>query len=143
MTTENATPLVRLPVLGGYTKEFYDWCQQRELRFQCCQECGTWRHPPRPMCTGCHSLEWAWAPTKGTGRVYCWTTVYQALDPAFAEHVPYAAVVVELDEGPRLTTWVTGVVPDELQVGMPVEVWFDTVSDDVTLPKFKPQLPSP
>ena len=141
MTTENATPLVRLPVLGGYTKEFYDWCQQRELRFQCCQECGTWRHPPRPMCTSCHSLEWAWAPTKGTGTVYCWTTVYQALDPAFAEDVPYAAVVVELDEGPRLTTWVTGVVPDELQVGMPVEVWFDTVSDDVTLPKFKPQLP--
>jgi len=94
------------------------------------------------MCTGCHSLEWAWAPTKGIGTVYCWTTVYQALDPAFAEDVPYAAVVVELDEGPRLTTWVTGVVPDELQVGMPVEVWFDTVSDDVTLPKFRPQLPS-
>lgn len=141
MTTEKATPLVRLPVLGGYTKEFYDWCQQRELRFQCCQQCGTWRHPPRPMCTSCHSLEWEWAPTKGTGTVYCWTTVYQALDPAFAEDVPYAAVVVELDEGPRLTTWVTGIVPDELQVGMPVEVWFDTVSDDVTLPKFRPQLP--
>ena len=48
---------------------------------------------------------------------------------------------LELDEGPRLTTWVTGVAPDKLQVGMPVEVWFDTVSDDVTLPKFKPQLP--
>ena len=97
--------------------------------------------PPQPMCTSCHSLEWEWAPTKGTGTVYCWTTVYQALDPAFAEDVPYAAVVVELDEGPRLTTGVTGVAPDELHVGMPVEVWFDTVSDDVTLPKFRPQLP--
>jgi hypothetical protein len=65
--------------------------------------------------------------------------VYQALDPAFAEAVPYAAVVVELDEGPRLTTWVTGIAPDELYIGMPVEVWFDDVTDDVTLPKFKPE----
>jgi len=69
--------------------------------------------------------------------VYCWTTVHQALDPAFAEDVPYAAVVVELAEGPRLATWVTGIAPDELRVGLPVEVWFDHISDEVTLPKFK------
>jgi uncharacterized OB-fold protein len=66
--------------------------------------------------------------------------VHQALDPAFANDVPYAAVVVELDEGPRLTTWVTGISPDELRIGMPVELWFDTVTDEVTLPKFKPQV---
>jgi len=65
--------------------------------------------------------------------------VYQALDPAFANEVPYAAVVVELDEGPRLATWVTGIGPDELRVGLPVEVWFDDVSDEVTLPKFTPE----
>jgi uncharacterized OB-fold protein len=91
------------------------------------------------MCTSCHSLQWEWAPTKGKGKVYCWTTVHQALDPAFAEAVPYAAVVVELEEGPRLTTWVTGISPDELRIGMPVELWFDKVSADVTLPKFKLQ----
>jgi hypothetical protein len=65
--------------------------------------------------------------------------VYQALDPAFADAVPYAAVVVELEEGPRLATWVTGIASDELCVGMPVEVWFDDISDDVALPKFKPE----
>lgn len=139
MKTESSTPIVRLPVLRGYTKEFYDWCHQRELRFQRCQSCGTWRHPPRPMCGSCHSLQWEWAPTGGKGKVHCWTVVYQALDPAFAQDVPYAAVVVELDEGPRLATWVTGIAPDELRVGMPVEVWFDDISDEVTLPKFKPQ----
>jgi uncharacterized OB-fold protein len=90
------------------------------------------------MCNSCHSLQWEWAPTKGTGKVYCWTTVHQALDPAFTEAVPYAAVVVELDEGPRLTTWVTGISPDDLRIGMPVELWFDRVTDEVTLPKFKP-----
>jgi uncharacterized OB-fold protein len=140
MPTENATQTVRLPVLHGYTKEFYEWCRKHELRFQRCQQCGAWRHPPRPMCASCHSLQWEWAPTKGQGAVYCWTTVHQALDPAFAEAVPYAAVVVELDEGPRLATWVTAISPDELRLGLPVEVWFDSVSADVTLPKFKPRV---
>jgi uncharacterized OB-fold protein len=129
----------RLPVLAGYSQEFYEWCHKRELRFQRCESCGAWRHPPRPMCASCHSLQWEWAPTKGSGKVYCWTTVYQPLDPAFADDVPYAAVVVELDEGPRLTTWVTGISPDELRVGMPVELWFDDITNEVTLPKFKPK----
>jgi uncharacterized OB-fold protein len=142
MNTENKAPTVRLPILRGYTKEFFEWCHKQELRFQRCQKCGTWRHPPRPMCTSCHSLRWEWAPSKGKGKVYCWTTVHQALDPAFAEAVPYAAVVVELDEGPRLTTWVTGISSDDLRVGMPVELWFDNVSNEVTLPKFKPQAAS-
>jgi uncharacterized OB-fold protein len=47
-------------------------------------------------------------------------------------------VVVELDEGPRLATWVTAIAPEDLQIGMAVELWFDDVSDEVTLPKFKP-----
>ncbi|MGE0822928.1 MAG: Zn-ribbon domain-containing OB-fold protein [Candidatus Binatia bacterium] len=137
MKTETQAAPARLPILHGYTKEFYDWCQKGELRFQRCQRCSTWRHPPRPMCGSCHSLDWEWAPTKGKGKVYSWTTVHQALDPAFATAVPYAAVIVELDEGPRLATWVTDISPDELRIGMPVEVWFDQVSDEVTLPKFK------
>jgi len=137
MNTGKKAQTVRVPILHGYTKEFYDWCRQRKLCFQRCQRCGAWRHPPRPMCHNCHSLQWEWAPTKGKGQVYCWTTVHQALDPAFAEAVPYAAVVVELDEGPRLTTWVTDIAPDDLEIGMPVELWFDDVNDEVTLPKFR------
>jgi uncharacterized OB-fold protein len=128
----------RQPVLQGYTREFYEWCHNRQLRFQRCASCGAWRHPPRPMCSRCHSLQWEWAPVKGGGTVYCWTTVYQPLDPAFADDVPYAAVIVELEEGPRLATWVTGIPPEQLRVGMPVELWFDDLTIDVTLPKFKP-----
>jgi uncharacterized OB-fold protein len=90
------------------------------------------------MCAGCHSMEWEWAPTAGRGKVYCWTTVHQALDPAFSADVPYSAVIVELDEGPRLATWVTGTSPAELAVGMPVEVWFDDIAESVALPKFRP-----
>lgn len=141
MKTESSTAVStarRLPLLRGYTADFYEWCHKRELRFQRCRDCATWRHPPRPMCGACHSMDWEWAQTAGRGKVYCWTTVHQALDPAFAEAVPYAAVIVELDEGPRLATWVTDLPPAELWVGMPVEVWFDEIGDAVALPKFRP-----
>ncbi|HLW72129.1 MAG TPA: OB-fold domain-containing protein [Candidatus Binataceae bacterium] len=139
MKTENPAPADKRSVLlRGNAKEFYEWCRKRELRFQRCQDCGVWRHPPRPMCGSCHSMRREWAPTLGKGKVYCWTVVHQALDPAFANEVPYAAAIVELDEGPRLATWITGLPPDRLTVGMPVEVWFDDLDDQVALPKFRP-----
>jgi uncharacterized OB-fold protein len=131
--------LRRGPALHGHTREFYGWCRQHELRFQRCLACGTWRHPPRPMCAKCHSMKSEWARTSGFGKVYCWTVVYQALDPAFAEAVPYAGVIVELDEGPRLATWVTNIPPDQLRIGMPVEVWFDDIDEQIALPKFRPR----
>ena len=84
-------------------------------------------------------MEWELAPSAGRGNVYCWTTVHQALDPAFAGDVPYMAVIVELDEGPRLATWVTGIPPERLSAGLPVEVWFDDITEQVALPKFRPQ----
>jgi uncharacterized OB-fold protein len=139
MKTENsAQASKRLPLLRGYTKEFYDWCRKRELRFQRCQNCGAWRHPPRPMCGNCHSMRWEWAPTKGSGKIYCWTVIYQPLDPAFVDAVPYAVAIVELEEGPRLATWITGLPHDQLKIGMPVEVWFDDLDDQAALPKFRP-----
>jgi uncharacterized OB-fold protein len=139
MTTETAAPLpTRLPLMEGYTKEFYEWCKKRELRFQRCSKCGTWRHVPRPMCGTCHSMDWAWTKTAGTGTIYCWTIVHKALHPAFANDVPYAPAIVGLDEGPRIPSWVTGISPDKFKVGMKVSVWFDDVTDSVTLPKFKP-----
>ena len=135
---ENTTTARRAPSPRGYAKDFYAFCRRHELRFQRCQDCGAWRHPPRPMCGACHSLRWEWSPTRGRGTIYSWTTVFQALDPAFANDVPYCVAIVGLDEGPRLATWITGVAHTELRVGMPVEVWFDDISDEVALPKFKP-----
>jgi uncharacterized OB-fold protein len=136
MTT--ASPSRHLPLLEGYTAEFYDWCKRNELRFQRCARCGTWRHPPRPLCNHCHSFEAEWAAVSGDGTLYCWTIAAASMDPAFASAVPYVAAVVALDEGPRIATWVTDVVPNALRVGMRLQVWFDAREPGVTLPKFKP-----
>ena len=63
--------------------------------------------------------------------------MHQVYDPAFAQDVPYNIAVVELDEGVRLTTNVVGCPNDELWIGMPLEVTFERVSDEVAIPKFR------
>lgn len=134
MTPEYAKPL---PAMDGLAKEFYGWCKQRELRFQRCTECGAWRHVPREMCPECGSSQWAWAKSTGRGTVFTWTVVVRALMPAFQADTPYAPVVVEMDEGVRLLSSVVDCPPDQLQIGMPVEVTFEDVTPEVTLPKFR------
>jgi uncharacterized OB-fold protein len=127
-----------LPVLEGHAGEFYGFCKQGELRFQRCDDCRAWRHVPREMCAQCGSWNWSWARSSGRGEIFTWTVVGRALHPAYVDAVPYAATVVELEEGVRLLTEIVGIELDGLEIGMPVEVSFEAVTDEVTLPKFRP-----
>jgi len=126
-----------LPELEGLTKEFYDFCRQGALHFQRCTDCNAWRHVPREMCPECGSWDWAWAPSTGRGKIFSWTVVARALHAAFQDDAPYAPVIVEMDEGVRLLSQVTDVAPDELEIDMPVEVVFDAVTPEITLPRFR------
>jgi hypothetical protein len=103
--------------------------------FQWAITCGTWRHLPRPICAACHGTAWSWERSSGRGRVYTWTVTHRSLHPAFTG-VPYAQVVVEMDEGPRVLSWVVDVPPEELEFGMPVDVAFLDV-EGTTLPVFE------
>ena len=132
--TEYSWPL---PAMQGLSKEFYDWCKQHELRFQRCSDCGTWRHVPREMCADCGSWRWEWTESSGRGQVFTWTVVARALHPAFKEDVPYAPVVIEMEEGVRLLSGVVDCPPEELEIGMAVEVVFEDVTPEITLPKFR------
>ncbi len=126
-----------LPRRRGMAGEFYEYCKKHELRFQRCTDCGTWRHVPRDMCAKCGSFNWEWAKSAGKGKVFSWTTAMQPMLPQFADLVPYSPVVVEMDEGVRLVSWLTDVPPDDLRLDLPVEVVFDDVTPEVTLPKFR------
>lgn len=132
--TQYAKPL---PAMQGLAGEFYNFCKQHELRFQRCANCGTWRHVPREMCAACGAFEWEWARSSGRGTVYTWTVAVRPMHPAFQADVPYAPVVVEMEEGVRLLSTVVDCAPDDLAIGMPVEVVFDDVTAEVTLPRFK------
>ena len=126
-----------LPRLEGATAEWYGFLKNHELRFQRCTNCGRWRHVPREYCASCGSDAFEWAKSSGKGTVFTWTTTYRPLHPGFVDDVPYSGVVVELEEGPRVMTWITDVSPDDITMGLPVEVWFDDVTEEVTLAKFK------
>ena len=130
--------LVRpLPLMDGLAKQFYDWCARGELRFQRCTRCGAFRHIPRELCAKCSSFDSEWARSSGRGTVFTFTIVARALHPAFLNATPYAAVIVELEEGVRILSNVVDCAPGELEIGMPVQVGFERQADSVTLPVFR------
>ena len=75
----------------------------------------------------------------GQGTVYTWTVFHQVYHPAFAGDVPYAVVAVELEEGLRMVTNLVDCQIEDIVAGMPVEVVFDDVTEQVSLPKFRPK----
>jgi len=126
-----------LPAAVGLNGEFYAFLARGELRLQRCAACGTWRHPPRLRCAHCGSLDVAWEPASGRGHVYSWTTTHRAVDPAFTP--PYAILVVELEEGPRVVANLRGLEPSELVIDLPVVVEIEHASDTIGLLWFRPE----
>ncbi len=128
-----------LPAADGLGAEFYERAAATGmLHLQRCSACATWRHPPRVLCAACGSGEWHWAPIAGLGRVFTWTITHRATDPAFAGELPYAVVVVELDEGPRVVGNLIDLDPSELRLDLPVRVVLDRRSATVALVDFAP-----
>jgi len=81
--------------------------------------------------------EHEWVAASGRGTVYSWIVVHQRYNRAFEEDLPYNVTIVELDEGPRMVTSLVDVENQDIKAGTPVEVVFDRVTEEITLPKFK------
>jgi len=127
------------PSPDGLTAEFYAHLAAGSLKLQRCDDCGVWRHPPRILCGHCGSSHWQWTAASGRGVVYTWTVTHQMLFPPFGDDLPYAVVVVELEEGPRLVTAVRGIEHAALRLGLPVELRIAKASDSVGLHYFVPR----
>jgi len=130
--------LPRLPP-GRDDAPWWEALRRHQLVVQRCAACGTWRHPPAPLCARCHATACGWEPVGGRGRVFSYTWVHHPTHPALAERVPYNVALVELPDagGVRLVSNVIDVQPGELHVGLAVEVVFEDL-EDVTLPRFRP-----
>jgi hypothetical protein len=121
---------------GAFWKQL---AESGELRFQRCEDCGAWRHPPRLLCAACGSPRVAWRRSSGRGVILTWTVAHQAFHPAFSEDLPYAVVVSELEEGVRLVSGVRGLPLSELRLGLPVEVVLEAAGEGVLLPFMRPR----
>jgi uncharacterized OB-fold protein len=126
---------VPMPPILWENQGFWEGIERRELVFQKCKGCGAWLHPPRPVCPKCRSFEKEWGRSSGKGTVYSWVTYHESPHPAFK--VPYSVILVEMEEGVRLVSNLIDTKPEEISIGMPVEVVFDDVADGLTLPKFR------
>ena len=128
-----------IPQPDAETEGFWSAAAQHELRIQRCTECSAFRFAPSKVCTTCQSEDSEWAQMSGKGKIYAWIEVYHAVLPQWRDKVPYNVVQVELDDAPGVV--LTGNVPAAaeggLRVGLPVEVTFEDVAEDVAIPRWE------
>jgi uncharacterized OB-fold protein len=115
------------------------WAAARDHRFviQHCKSCGKHQFYPRGVCSHCLSSDLEWHEASGKGTVYSFSVNHRAPHPGFADEIPFVLAIVELEEGPRMMTNIVECNPDSVKIGMAVEVTFEDVTEEVTLPKFK------
>lgn len=116
---------------------FFAAAREGRLVVQRCTGCGALRFPPREACSTCLAPEATWQQVSGRGEVFSYNVMHQIYHPGFATEVPYAVVIVKLEEGPKITSNLVGCSADQVVIGMPVEAVFERVSPEVTLPKFQ------
>lgn len=124
------------PLMDEDTEMFWKKLQEtKKLHFQQCSCCETILHPPRPICYKCHSfdMQWVEAPTKG--EIYSFVIFERPVHPGFK--TPYEVVLVELENGERIVGNMMDCDPEEVAIGMPVEVVIDQVFPDIPLVKFR------
>jgi uncharacterized OB-fold protein len=128
-----------LPAPDPQSAPFWQGCREHRLLVQRCTSCGTHRYPPRPVCPKCRSRSLDWAASTGRGTVFSWITVVHPVPKeVYGKDVPYVVALIALDEGVRIASNIVGCEPSAIVAGMPVEVVFDDVTPEVTLPKFRP-----
>ena len=126
-----------LPGISDDTRFFWDGARAGKLLIQRCKGCGLLRHPPGPVCPGCHSFEWDTVEASGRGTVYSFVVMHYPEVPPF-DH-PNPIVLVELEEGTRLISQIVGIQPGEVRIGQAVQVEFNSFNDgELVLPQFRP-----
>ena len=86
----------------------------------------------------CYSSETEWIVASGKGTVYTFGVCHHTYHRAFENELPYVIAIVELEEGPQILTNMVGCSPEEVRCDMPVEVTWEDVTEEFSLPKFKP-----
>jgi uncharacterized OB-fold protein len=125
---------MRRPTPTTTSQSFWDAAARGALSYPRCPSCSTWHSYAREWCTNCLYSPLALVPVSGHATVYAATVIHRATQPAFADLVPYAYAVVELDEGIRVVTIVTGCPAAEVTAGMRVDAVIDSDDDGAAAP---------
>lgn len=134
-----------LPEPDDLTRFYWEHARQHQLAILRCDDCGSFVHPPRPLCRACLSEDLAPHVMSGRGFVHSHTLTHYVFHPAFADAVPYAVVLVELEEDPgiRIVSNLVEIDATHIRSGLPVEVVFEDVTEEISLPMFRPREAAP
>jgi uncharacterized protein len=129
------------PSVSPETEFFWSGLKEHQLRVQRCADCHTLRVPPRPMCAKCQSLKRDYVLATGRGTVYSF--VMPKYPPLPFLQYPYVVALIELDEGVRIVSNLCDIEPEAIEVGLPVEVYYETFEDirtgnELVLHQFRP-----
>lgn len=133
-----------LPPIDEDSVEFWEAAKRHVLMIQRCENCGTY-YFPASYCNKCNigfTTPWAtnmqWVNASGKGRVLSFTVIHHPYVPTFKDDIPYNVAIIELEEGPLMQSSIVDCDNEDIRAGMPVEVVFEDVTKDITLPKWKP-----
>jgi uncharacterized OB-fold protein len=119
-------------------KPFWANLKEHKLTAQRCSACGNFfSFPPQALCPNCLSSDYEWVPLSGKGKVFSFVTYCRPWHPSYQDKVPYNVSLIDLEEGPRLISNVVDIPPDQVKIGMPVQVIYED-HESYTLPKFRP-----
>jgi len=126
------------PVVNSCAKPFWEAARDGKLIIQKCDDCGAKIFYPRFFCPACFSDKLGWMPCSGKGKIYSYTVVESNAPSAFLADIPYVVAIIRLDEGVQMCSNIVDCDPRNVKCDMPVEVVFEKLNDEFTLPKFKP-----
>lgn len=124
------------PGISDDTRFFWEGCAAGTLLIQRCTQCQTLRHPPAPVCIDCHSFEWDSIEASGRASLYSFVIMHYPEVAPFDHPNPIG--LIELEEGVRLVAGLTGVTREELRIGQPLQLEFQTFNGEMSLPMFRP-----
>jgi uncharacterized protein len=127
-----------LPVIQPWSEAFWKGTKEGQLLIQECKQCGSKIFYPRKYCPDCWSSELSWSRASGKAKVFSYSITHAGVEEHFYEDLPFVLALVDLEEGVRMMTNIVGCPPEEVAIGMDIEVVFDHVTEDIALPKWKP-----
>ena len=136
MTSQTAVLKPR-PVVAPWGQRFWDECRHGRLVLQHCTRCDLTIFYPRMACPNCLDRDLGWKPASGRGTIYSYTIVQANAPSAFVTDVPYVVAVIRLAEGVQMLSNIVDTPLEQLRCDLPVEVTFERLDDEFTLPKFR------
>lgn len=127
-----------LPRINRDSEAYWRSAKEHNLKLQRCTDCRRMRFYPSHACHFCGSLAFEWALISGKGELYTYTIVRRGPGSPFEELLPVVVAMVTLEEGPTLMANIVDCPEEEIAIGMPLQIAYEDVTEDITLPVFVP-----